>query len=144
MNGDDLDAAVAEFLAAEDAGQPLSLGELGARYPHLSHELTKFVEQHHALNSLLAPAPARVSLGASFAGFEVLAEAGFGGAAVVYRAHQADPAREVALKVLHPAGRGPRRRPVASAWKPTPRDGSPTRMSPGSSLRAPGKGGTTS
>jgi serine/threonine-protein kinase len=50
-----LELAIAEFLQAEEAGQPISLSDLRHRYPDVASELTHFVNTHQRLTSLAAP-----------------------------------------------------------------------------------------
>ncbi len=102
---DELDQAIAGYLAAEDAGTA-DPAALIAAHPHLAHPLGAFLAAHAGLAGRLRHAPpwvaGLVAPGSVFAGLEVLREAGSGGSAVVYHARQFNPPREVALKVLHP------------------------------------------
>ena len=110
MADDELDGVIAAYLNAEDAGRAPAPAAVLAAHPHLAGPLGAFLADHLGLAGLLRPPPPANGLfarGDAFAGFEVLAEAGFGGAAVVYRARQPHPAREVALKILHPSAGDP-------------------------------------
>jgi WD40 repeat protein len=105
----ELDEVIAAYLAAEDDGRPSSPSELLAAHPKHQAALSKFLAGHLELSNLakanwILPVsnPFLFKPGTIFAGYEILAIAGTGGTAVVYRAHQTEPNRVVALKVLTP------------------------------------------
>jgi tetratricopeptide (TPR) repeat protein len=121
MNADQreerLDAVIADYLQACEAGRPPDRRELLARHPELSAALRVFFADHDGFNRLavplralapeaMTPAPAGrtvaapVGLPCPFGGYELLEELGRGGMGVVYRARQASPQRLVALKMI--------------------------------------------
>ena len=50
-----LELALAEFLAAEEGGRPIPHQELLARFPDIAAELKEFCEAHERLRSVAAP-----------------------------------------------------------------------------------------
>jgi WD40 repeat protein len=115
---DRVNAVIAEYLRAADAGRPPSRDELLARHPDLADELRSFFADHDAArlaaaNSAdapaLAPSPAPASppgLGTvrDFGDYELLDEIARGGMGVVYKARQVSLGRLVALKLVLAGG----------------------------------------
>jgi WD40 repeat protein len=121
-----LDAAIAEYLAACDAGTPPERAAFLARYPDLGTSLADFIDQHHRLRGVvrqvhnatvdfqpvhpaeaptLEPGAGRAvdeSLGRIryFGDYELVQELARGGMGVVFRARQVSLNREVALKMI--------------------------------------------
>jgi serine/threonine-protein kinase len=111
-----LDAVIAEYLQACEAGRPPDRRELLARHPDLSAQLLAFFADHDGFNRLAVPLRAlapdvatpvvgrtvatAVTLPCPFGGYELLEEVGRGGMGVVYKARQAAPQRLVALKMI--------------------------------------------
>jgi hypothetical protein len=111
---DPLAAAVAEFLAAKDSGQPLSAEQWLARYPDLANDLRGFLQDDEldaglrAFRGELKEPDLRTD--ERFVGdYELLERVG-GNMGVVYRARQLSLGREVAVKVLLRAGTADRAR----------------------------------
>src|SRR5947208_3447610 len=116
-----VNAAIAAYLAAVDAGQNATPQEWLARYPDLAVELGAFFADQSLANRLAAPlrsppdaAPdqaATIAPGAAdglapgtkvryFGDYELLEELARGGMGVVYRAKQVSLNRVVALKMI--------------------------------------------
>jgi tetratricopeptide (TPR) repeat protein len=112
-----LDAVIAEYLLACEAGRAPDRRELLSRHPELRAELLAFFADHDGFHRMAVPlralAPdaatppaagrtvaAPVQLPCPFGGYELLEEVGRGGMGVVYRARQAAPQRVVALKMI--------------------------------------------
>lgn len=121
-----LDAAIAEYLAACDAGTPPEPEAFLARYPDLAASLADFIDQHHRLRGVvrqvqdgrvnfqsadpaeaptLEPGTGRTvddSLGRVryFGDYELVQELARGGMGVVFRARQLSLNRVVALKMI--------------------------------------------
>jgi serine/threonine protein kinase len=95
------EAALREFLAAEDAGAGLAHDAILAAHPDCRDELTAYFETTARMarcrDWLL---PERPPLPDSIPGFELESEIGRGGMGVVYRARQPHLGRSVALKLL--------------------------------------------
>ncbi len=89
-----------------ECGRVLSSNSLGDRCPScllllaLTPPPEEFIEETPVLPQGTAAAERRF-----FGSYELVSEIARGGMGVVYRARQFDPEREVALKMIHPAGR---------------------------------------
>jgi len=111
-----VDAIIADYLRAVDAGQAPDRGELLARHPNLADELRSFFAGHDQAQRLATPpAPADAPTLAPgeapssppllgtvryFGDYELLEEIARGGMGVVYRARQVSLNRIVALKMI--------------------------------------------
>jgi eukaryotic-like serine/threonine-protein kinase len=105
-----IDAALAEFLAARDAGTPLDPTAFLARHPELAAELGSFLtddaRMHRATdqpdNTVTLPQSPAAPLGRVryFGDYELLEEIARGGMGVVYKARQVSLNRTVALKMI--------------------------------------------
>jgi serine/threonine-protein kinase len=101
-----LDALIADYLQACEAGRAPDRRELLARHPGLAAGLNAFFADHDEFGPLVSPlrdlAPRHQAEPPprSFAGYELLEELGRGGMGVVYKARQAQPQRLVALKMI--------------------------------------------
>jgi serine/threonine protein kinase/WD40 repeat protein len=109
-----------EVLLREERGETPQLEEYARRFPKLADRLQPLFEVHGALESDCSfdskstgplrentPTRAETELGldkATIAGFELLGELGRGGMGVVYRAHQINLNRTVALKMIRADG----------------------------------------
>jgi WD40 repeat protein len=116
---------LAEVLTAADAGAGRGVGWWAAKYPQFRPQLDEFFAAHATATYVfarVAPQPMPVP---DLPGFVLHEELGRGGIGVVYRATQADPPREVAVKVLaagplaSPASRERFRREAAAAARLT-------------------------
>ena len=111
-----VDAAIAEFLLAAEAGHAPPLSEFLARHADIAVELREFLENHSAFRQISASmlgvpvsnaARSRVSkvnetLPRSLGDYELLREIGRGGMGTVYAARRLGDSSAVAIKVLHP------------------------------------------
>src|SRR5262245_53713673 len=99
--------AAQEYLAALEAGQRPSRGELLARFPDLAGALEPYLDAldmfHTAaplVHSTDRPAPNESLPAEALGDFRIVREIGRGGMGVVYEAVQRSLGRRVALKVL--------------------------------------------
>jgi WD40 repeat protein/HEAT repeat protein/tRNA A-37 threonylcarbamoyl transferase component Bud32 len=110
-----VDEAIAEYLAACEAGTPPDRDDFLAQYPDLADSLSAFLADHDRMRraapaprnpgdtATLAPAAAAVlPLGTVkyFGDYELLAEIARGGMGVVYKARQVSLNRIVAVKLI--------------------------------------------
>jgi hypothetical protein len=110
-----VDAAIAEYLAACDAGAPPAPAAFLARHPDLADSLREFLADHARMRAAPPRDPARTAALSSagdpdppgplgtvryFGDYELLAEIARGGMGVVFRARQVSLNREVALKMI--------------------------------------------
>src|SRR5262245_11115871 len=103
-----VDAALAEYLAACDAGDPPQRAAFLARFPDLADSLAAFLDDHERmrraadLDRASCQSPAQRPLGTvRYVGdYELLEEIARGGMGVVYRAGQVSVNRVVALKMI--------------------------------------------
>src|SRR4051812_20305047 len=98
------DDVIARFLLAEERGQSPDPEQVAREHPEIAAELRSFLRARAGLDRLAAtieapPAPPRLA-GGMFGLYELLGVLGEGGMGTVYRARQASPRREVALKVV--------------------------------------------
>lgn len=105
-----VNAALAEYLQAEERGPVPNRDEFLARHAGIADELSQFLtDRAHFLRwaaPVSAPPDATIAVNppSQLSDFEVLGELGRGGMAVVYVARQKSLNRRVALKVLSLAG----------------------------------------
>jgi serine/threonine protein kinase/WD40 repeat protein len=100
-----LDAVVAAYVQARDAGRPLDRKELLDQNPDLADELTRYFDSDDRVEWLVtAVVPAVTSAGAWFGPYRVVRMISRGGMGVVYEAEDPTAARRVALKVLPTLG----------------------------------------
>src|SRR5262249_38543764 len=92
-----LEAILAGYLAAVDAGNAPSPAEVIARHPGLSEELSQFFADEARLQQM---APPRGTLIRYFGDYELLEPVGRGGMGVVYRARQVSLNRVAAVKMI--------------------------------------------
>ncbi|MFM9959900.1 MAG: protein kinase domain-containing protein [Planctomycetaceae bacterium] len=111
-----VDAAIAEFLLAVDAGSAPPLPEFLARHPDIANELREFLENQSAFrqfsasmlgvpmnNAARSPASETTDiLPRPLGEYELLREIGRGGMGTVYAARRLSDSTAVAIKVLHP------------------------------------------
>src|SRR5207249_2843799 len=105
-----VNAIIADYLRALDAGQAPDRAEWLARHPDLADALRSFFADHDAAAGLTTPerpaaamptpGPAAPAAPRCFGDYELLGELGRGGMGVVYRARQTSAGREVALKMI--------------------------------------------
>lgn len=103
----DLDAVIAEFLEAEEAGEPIAPDELLARHPEFAEPLREFLADRDALRSAARPLAEAVMSRRPvadniryFGDYELLEEIARGGMGVVYKARQTSLNRMVAVKMI--------------------------------------------
>ena len=92
---DRVDAAIAEFLQAADAGRPLDVSEFLTRHADIADELCEFLADHRGIQRMTSIHPI-------IPGYELGDELGRGGMGVVFAARRLTDGRDVAIKVLHP------------------------------------------
>jgi eukaryotic-like serine/threonine-protein kinase len=112
-----VDAAIADYLEAIDAGSPPELETFLAQHDDIAAELREFFADYEALEqaspkrALGTAADALITRSATanfaalelpcrFGQFELLEEIARGGMGIVYKAHQKTPDRVVALKMI--------------------------------------------
>jgi WD40 repeat protein/tetratricopeptide (TPR) repeat protein/tRNA A-37 threonylcarbamoyl transferase component Bud32 len=103
------ESVLARILLEEEAGQPVDLSRVVRKFPDLEARLREFFRDRDGFDRLAPnlaptasrnPAPADLTPGSHFSGYEIVRELGRGGMGVVYLARQLSPEREVALKVI--------------------------------------------
>ena len=92
---DRVDAAIAEYLQAADAGRPLDVSEFLTRHADIADELREFLADHRGIQRMTSIRPI-------IPGYELGDELGRGGMGVVFAARRLADGRDVAIKVLHP------------------------------------------
>ena len=105
-----VDAAIAEFLQAAEAGRASSVADLLARYADVADELREFLADHSVFQQMTASLLGRATTAVAAAEtlprrcgeFELLRLIGQGGMGRVYESRQVADDRHVAIKVLHP------------------------------------------
>src|SRR5947208_451482 len=108
-----IDAALAEYLAARDAGRPPDRAAFLAQYPDLGDTLAAFLDDDARMHRAAGRPDATVTLPGSsppttaplgrvryFGDYELLEEIARGGMGVVYKARQVSLNRVVALKMI--------------------------------------------
>jgi tetratricopeptide (TPR) repeat protein/serine/threonine protein kinase len=97
-------AALKEYQAALDAGTPFDRHKLLDRYPNIAGQLAEVLDALHWVHAAAATVkPLAVDLpaaGQKIGAYRVQAEIGRGGMGVVYRGHDPDLDRWLAIKVL--------------------------------------------
>ncbi|MEK6237271.1 MAG: serine/threonine protein kinase, partial [Planctomycetales bacterium] len=102
----DLDEILAEFLFAEEAGEPVSREDLLNRHPTLADELRAFFADRDQLQRIaqpISPSSHQDDLPSTiryFGDYELLEEIAHGGMGVVYKARQTSLDRVVAVKMI--------------------------------------------
>ncbi len=105
-----VDAAIADWLEAEEAGRTPAPGDFLARHPDMADELQAFLADRLKFQQLAAivapaesvpsPCPTAEADCRRLGDFEIVREIGRGGMGIVYEARQISLKRQVALKVL--------------------------------------------
>lgn len=104
---DRLDDIIAEYIGAEESGEPMDRQELLAQHPDLADDLRQFFADRDKFQQLALPLgpvsssnrplPAKIRY---FGDYELLEEIARGGMGVVYRARQTSLNRIVAVKMI--------------------------------------------
>ncbi|HJQ81899.1 MAG TPA: protein kinase, partial [Lacipirellulaceae bacterium] len=106
MGGDAVEAALADYFARLDRGEPIDVADIIARNPGCEAGLRQFLRQERNLHQAVATAacgsltPHGELAGRTVGDFRVKRLIGRGGMGVVYEAEQISLGRRIALKVL--------------------------------------------